>query len=71
MEIVMNPIGYIRNNVTSKKDISWGEDYSTIVLEEQYAMGLKGLERTDCGNGYSNGRLGAIRLNDMKEFYVL
>lgn len=25
--------------------------------------------RTDCGNGY--GRLGAIRLNDMKEFYVL
>ena len=44
MEIVMNPIGYIRNNVTSKKDISWGEDYSTIVLEEQYAMGLKGLE---------------------------
>ena len=27
--------------------------------------------RTDCGNGYSNGRLGAIRLNDMKEFYVL
>lgn len=44
MEIVMNPIGYVRNTVTNKKDISWGEDSSTIVLEEQYAPGLKGLE---------------------------
>ncbi len=40
----MNPIGYVRNTVTNKKDISWGEDSSTIVLEEQYAPGLKGLE---------------------------
>ena len=44
MEIVMNPIGYVRNTVTNKKDISWGEDSSTIVLEEQYAPGLRGLE---------------------------
>lgn len=26
--------------------------------------------RVDCGNGYSDGQLGVIRLNDMTEFYV-
>ena len=31
-EIIMNPIGYVRNAVQSRKDVSWGEDVSTIVL---------------------------------------
>ena len=42
--IVMQPIGYVNNYVKSKKDVSWGEDVSTIVLEEEYYTGLKGLE---------------------------
>ena len=43
-EIIMNPIGYVRNDVQNKKDVSWGEDVSTIVLNEEYHSGLKGLE---------------------------
>lgn len=43
-EIIMNPIGYVRNAVQSRKDVSWGEDVSTIVLNEEYHSGLKGLE---------------------------
>jgi tRNA-Thr(GGU) m(6)t(6)A37 methyltransferase TsaA len=44
MQIVMEPIGYVRNTVTERKDVAWGEDTSTIVLEESYISGLKGLE---------------------------
>lgn len=44
MQIVMEPIGYVRNSVTERKDVAWGEDTSTIVLEESYISGLKGLE---------------------------
>ena len=44
MQIVMEPIGYVRNEVTERKDVAWGEDTSTIVLEESYISGLKGLE---------------------------
>lgn len=44
MEIVMRPIGYVRNEVTQRKDVSWGNDVSSIVLEESYFSGLKGLE---------------------------
>lgn len=40
----MNPIGYVRNDVQNRKDVSWGEDVSTIVLNEEYHSGLKGLE---------------------------
>ena len=40
----MEPIGYVRNTVTERKDVAWGEDTSTIVLEESYISGLKGLE---------------------------
>ena len=40
----MEPIGFVRNEVKDRKDVSWGEDTSAIVLEEQYCSGLKGLE---------------------------
>lgn len=43
-EIIMSPIGYVRNAVQNRKDVSWGEDVSTIVLNEEYNSGLKGLE---------------------------
>ena len=44
MNIVMKPIGFVRNEVINKKDVSWGNDSSLIVLEEQYKSGLKGLK---------------------------
>lgn len=43
-EIIMTPIGYVENNVQAKKDVSWGGDISSIVLEKEYYMGLSGLE---------------------------
>ncbi len=43
-EIIMQPIGYVRNNVENKKDVSWGKDVSTIELLEEYHTGLEGLE---------------------------
>lgn len=42
-DIVMRPIGYVHNDITIKKDNSWGRDVSTIVLDESYAGGLQGL----------------------------
>ena len=42
--IIMNPIGYVRNQVDEKKDTAWGNDVSTIVLEDGYRSGLTGLE---------------------------
>ena len=44
MQINMEPIGYVSNDVLSKKDVSWGEDVSTIKLKEEYIGGLQGLE---------------------------
>lgn len=44
MDIIMQPVGYVRNNVTNRKDVSWGSDISSVILEEPYADGLKGLE---------------------------
>ena len=41
--IVMQPIGRVCNDVKEKKDHSWGEELSTIVLEEAYRPGLVGL----------------------------
>lgn len=43
-EIIMKPIGCVENNVQDKKDVSWGEDISRIVLEKEYYTGLSGLE---------------------------
>ena len=40
----MHPIGYVKNEVSSRKDISWGDDISVIELEEEYRSGLSGLE---------------------------
>ena len=44
MKIEMESIGYVRNEVKDRKDVSWGEDTSSIVLDSQYISGLKGLE---------------------------
>ena len=44
MKIEMEPIGYVRNEVKDRKDVSWGEDTSSIVLDSQCISGLKGLE---------------------------
>lgn len=43
-DIIMQPIGYVKNNVQDKKDESWGEEVSTIILNEEFHTGLKGLE---------------------------
>ena len=40
----MEPVGYVCNAVTEKKDVSWGGDISHIILEQEYAGGLDGLE---------------------------
>ena len=44
MKIEMEPIGYVSNKVKDRKDVSWGEDTSSIILDEEYNFGLKGLE---------------------------
>lgn len=43
-DIIMQPIGCVHNDVASKKDVSWGDDISVIELDEEYYMGLAGLE---------------------------
>ena len=43
-EILMKPIGRVKNEVSVRKDVSWGSDTSAIVLEEEYETGLAGLE---------------------------
>ncbi len=43
MQINMEPIGFVSNDVHGKKDVSWGEDVSTIRLNEEYIGGLQGL----------------------------
>lgn len=42
--IVMRAVGIVKNHVKNKKDVSWAEDVSTIVLDEEYYAGLKGLD---------------------------
>ena len=43
-KIILTPIGMVKNSVANRKDTSWGDDVSLIILDEQYAGGLKGLE---------------------------
>lgn len=43
-DIIMTPIGRVKNHVADRKDAAWGEELSSVILEEQYASGLKGLE---------------------------
>ncbi len=42
--IVMSPIGYVKNNVSERKDTAWGGDISSIILKAEYCLGLTGLE---------------------------
>ena len=42
--IIMQPIGYVKNDVQNKKDTAWGTDISTIMLETEFCGGLLGLE---------------------------
>ena len=45
MEIMMmEPVGWVKNDETTRKDVAWGEVISSIMLDEQYISGLKGLE---------------------------
>ena len=41
--IIMHPIGYVQNQIEEKKDSAWGNDISTIILDEAYQGGLTGL----------------------------
>lgn len=43
-DIIMQAIGNVENSIKDKKDVSWGEDISTIILKEEYYTGLSGLE---------------------------
>ena len=43
-KIVLTPIGTVKNSVKNRKDSSWGDDVSLIILDEQYKCGLKELE---------------------------
>ena len=42
--ILFRPIGYVRNQVTVKKDQFWGSDISVIELKEEFRGGLTGLQ---------------------------
>ena len=42
--MILEPVGWVKNDVTAKKDDSWGQVISSVVLDKQYASGLKGLE---------------------------
>ena len=43
--IEMLPIGRVENTVSEKKDTAWGGNVSTIILDDQYAGGLSGLDQ--------------------------
>ncbi|MCR5387306.1 MAG: tRNA (N6-threonylcarbamoyladenosine(37)-N6)-methyltransferase TrmO [Treponema sp.] len=43
-EIVMRPIGFVKNEVEEKKDVAWGSNVSVVELQENYYGGLEGLE---------------------------
>ena len=43
-DIVLKPVGTVKNEVIDKKHDAWGEDVSSIVLDGPYRTGLKGLE---------------------------
>lgn len=42
--MLLQPIGWVRNDVLLKKHTAWAEDVSTILLDQDYYGGLKGLE---------------------------
>lgn len=42
-DIIIQPIGYVHNQVEKKKDAGWGSEVSTIMLENAFHGGLTGL----------------------------
>ncbi|SDM93544.1 tRNA (N6-threonylcarbamoyladenosine(37)-N6)-methyltransferase TrmO [Acetanaerobacterium elongatum] len=44
MTISFEPIGYVENKVTEKKDTRWGEDISRLVINQELSRGLTGLD---------------------------
>lgn len=42
-DIIMKPIGYVRNQVTERKDSEWGSDISTIIINDTLSGALTGL----------------------------
>lgn len=42
--MLLQPIGWVRNDVSLKKHTAWAEEVSTILLDQDYYGGLKGLE---------------------------
>lgn len=43
MTIEFKPIGYVANDIKEQQDTNWGKVMSQIVLEPEFAKGLKGL----------------------------
>lgn len=43
-DIIMQPIGYVKNQVEEKKHTDWGKDVSVIRLNKAFHSGTKGLE---------------------------
>lgn len=43
MKIELKSIGIVHNSIENKKDISWGNDVSKIIIDEQFEQGLIGL----------------------------
>lgn len=43
MEITMRPVAFVHSDVRERKDVSWGDDVSTLKLEPACAGGLMGL----------------------------
>ena len=44
MSISLNAIGYVSNQVENRKDTSWGEDISVIMLNDELSGGLHGID---------------------------
>lgn len=44
VEIVLRPIGYVRNNFNSKEKMDYDEDISKIIVYDEYAEGLSKIE---------------------------
>jgi tRNA-Thr(GGU) m(6)t(6)A37 methyltransferase TsaA len=42
--IELKPIGFVASNVEEKIDVNWGSTFSRILLYEEYAGGLSGLD---------------------------
>ena len=41
---IMSPVGTVKNTVNERKDTAWGNDFSSIIMNDEYISGLKGLE---------------------------